>query len=252
MKSLMKNISNNLENSKIIEKLLYEKRRKVLSYKFINSKKYNKKIQLFYSKKDGKNSAELKTLNFNYRHKILNRTFGSWRWLGIYENKKLISKYVFSKKLKGIDFGGARGPISLEIEICDHLEKDVFGRKIKYNSIEEVKNNSLDFIWSSHTLEHIKDLEKEIKKFHKKLKKKGKIILNIPSYTCKRWIPGIHKYTDSKGDSSHISIFYLDKDKSITDKKQNYIPIDKLIGKYFKVEKAKYTGDNSIFIFAVK
>lgn len=253
MKKIIKKLIDNIENNEITQKYLNKKRKRYLSRKFIMSKEYNSKILKFYSKKDGNNSAELKTLNFKLRHHIENKTLGSWRWLGTFENKELISNYVFSKKLKGIDLGGARGPISLNVDICDHLDKDIFGRKVKYNSISSIENNSIDFIWSSHTLEHIPNLEDELKELSKKVKKGGKIILNLPAYSCKRWRSGLHKYEDIKGDSSHLYTFYLSNDKEIdTKEKEYYLAIDKLIKKYFVIEIAKYVGDNSIFIYGEK
>ena len=96
---------------------------------------------------------------------IRNDILGAWRWLGLYENRELLSSYVFDKSKKGLDFGGARGPISAHVDICDRLDKDLFGRNTKYHSIEEVEDSSFDYIWSSHTLEHLYDVEYILKMF---------------------------------------------------------------------------------------
>ena len=95
------------------------------------------------------------------------------RWLGVYEKRDILQKYVFSGHLTGVDVGGARGPISLEVDICDRLDKDIFRRDVKYHDISEIPDGSLDYAWSSHTLEHIPNLEDFIGQLRHKLKVAG-------------------------------------------------------------------------------
>ncbi len=59
-------------------------------------------IKKYYNSEiDGANSAELLTKNFKYRHFKKNRVLGAWRWLGVYEKRNLLQKYVFSDDLTG-------------------------------------------------------------------------------------------------------------------------------------------------------
>jgi predicted SAM-dependent methyltransferase len=224
----------------------------VISKNFLSSKQYSLLMHLFFDKKnDGTNSAQNKTANFRLRHFKLNKILGAWRWLGIFEQRHEIMPYIFSEK-KGLDFGGARGPISLQIKLCDRLKLDVFKRKVAYNSLKEISDRSLDYIWTSHTLEHIDSLSKTLSKLKDKLVKGGVLFLHVPSYTCFRWQSGIHNYKDEKGDSSHNYTFYLSKDKS-DNIENSYTPIDSLILESgFKIKKAEYVADNSIFIKAIK
>ena len=82
-------------------------------------------------------TTKQKIINIDILKKII---LGAWRWLGIYENKEIISKIVFLNK-KGIDFGGARGPISLKSMVCDRLSEDIFDRKIKYKDKKKFETN---------------------------------------------------------------------------------------------------------------
>ncbi|PID52666.1 MAG: hypothetical protein CR972_00780 [Candidatus Moraniibacteriota bacterium] len=239
--------------SRIIDFFWYQKAKAKLNLEFINSSEYNKIIRVMYDKScDGINSANLNTKNFKYRHFKKNHILGAWRWLGVYENRELIKNFVFDESKKGIDFGGARGPISLFADICDWLEYDIFGRKVLYNNLSEIENESLDYIWTSHTLEHIKNIDEIFLEMEKKLKKRGVFLCHVPSYTCKRWNSGIHKYKDEKGDSSHVHTFFLSSQKKVNEVKNNFVPIDLFVSHFFHVEYSKYVGDNSIFLVAHK
>jgi SAM-dependent methyltransferase len=200
---------------------------------------------------DGLNSAELLTKNFNYRHFKKGAVLGAWRWMGVYEKRDLLQKYVFSSHLAGLDVGGARGPISLDVDICDRLEKDIFRRRVKYHDISEIPNGSLDYVWSSHTLEHIPKLEEFISRLRDILKDNGKLIILVPAYTCSRWRAGSHTYTDKQGDSSHLYTFCLTSDKNV-EEAVGCCAIDEVVGRYFAVDETEMVGDNSIFLLATR
>jgi SAM-dependent methyltransferase len=234
---------------------LLKRRKEVLKRGFLLSDNYKNLMMRYYdSSVDGQNSAELKTRNFCYRHFKKNVLLGAWRWLGVYEKRDLLCSVVLSPALNGLDLGGARGPISLSVSICDRLDKDIFGRKVTFHSLADIEDESLDFIWSSHVLEHVDSIERVIQEILSKLKKGGKFICHVPAYTCTRWRSGIHTYKDCSGDSSHKYTFYLSADPGIKNSEEHntYLAIDSLVAKYLEIEEAEMVGDNSIFIVATK
>lgn len=168
--------------------------------------------------------------NFDYRMSKL-RGLGAWRWLSTFRHRYLIADFVFSKQ-QGIDFGGHHAPIYGNTEIID-IYPEHFYRKIRYISDEE-----LDYIFTSHTLEHVKELPYTLREFTRILKPAGYLICIVPSWNCERWRAG--------GPNTHLYTFGLENDSE-------WINIEKLISNAgFNVLKAEYTYDNSIIILATK
>lgn len=240
---------NIIYNNFLINLYYSNQRKKVLQSDFLSSSKYDDYFFKYNSETQPvetfKDDAELSTKNFRYRHFKVNKILGSWRWKGIWQHKNEIIPVVFNKT--GIDFGGAYGPISYQATVVDFSKKDIFGRKVVYHSLEEI-DFRVDYVFSSHTLEHIPEIENTIKKIHEMLFPNGTLILNLPSYTCTRWRSGIHTH---KTFNDHAWTFHLSGsqvDKEI----KNLLPVDQLIEKYFEVLKKEYTGDNSIYIYARK
>ncbi len=97
--------------------------------------------------------AEPKTNNYNIRHFELVHKLGCWRWKGIFTYRETFIDLIFNKELKGIDFGGSQRPIASHLDIVDIESTDFYGRPVKYHSLDEV-DYDIDFIFSSHTLEH--------------------------------------------------------------------------------------------------
>jgi SAM-dependent methyltransferase len=241
-----------LTRNPLVEAWLGRKRRRTLTRQFIESEDYTRMMMKGFDPEiDGANSAELRTRNFNHRHFKHNRVLGAWRWLGVYENRAVLTDYVFSKGLEGLDLGGARGPISLEVDICDRLEKDIFNRPVRYSNVSQIPEDLLDYVWSSHTLEHIEDLDAFIGSLSTKLKPGGKLITLVPAYTCTRWRAGRHEYADARGASNHLYTFCLAKDTEKTGL-PGCVPIDELIGRHLRIDDATMAGDNSIFIVATR
>lgn len=226
-----------------------KKRKEILNRSFLESPKYD---EIFLTGvKDRKkflgfeDDAQNKTSNFMYRHFKMGRALGSWRWKGVYLNKETILPMIYGKGRKGIDFGGGAGPITTDSTVVDFLDKDIFGRPVKYRTLDKIDFQA-DFIFSSHTLEHIQDLEPIFKEFVRILKPGGDLILNLPSYTCIRWNVGVHTHNQF---NDHKWTFTL---AGTTDESKLPSPlaIDVEIEKYFDVYEKKYTGDNSILILA--
>lgn len=191
--------------------------------------------------------AEQKTRNFRYRHFYLGKALGAWRWKGVYQFREQLIPVIFDKNKRGIDFGGAYGPVAKNTVIVDQLPKDIFGRKIQYNDLGKL-DFSPDFIFSSHTLEHISNLEEVLQELQKVLKTGGDLILNLPAYSCIRWQSGIHT---NRKFNDHKWTFHL-ATTTMPDSINAPLAIDTLIGQYFNIQTSQYTGDNSIFIWAKK
>lgn len=191
--------------------------------------------------------ADPRTPNYDFRHSVYSKQLGGWRWKGIFTYRETFIDILFNSKLKGVDFGGAAGPICKHIDIVDLYEKDYYGREVKYNYLSEVPYK-LDYIFSSHTLEHILELDKIIQEMYSCLDESGILALNLPSYTCKRW----WAYDGPRIGGKHVHTFKLKK--TTTDEQiPNLINIDELLEKKgFKIALAEYSGDNNIIIFAEK
>ena len=192
------------------------------------------------------NDAEQKNANYVYRHHRINKLLGCWRWKGMWQFRDKVAPIVFNTKLRGIDFGGANGPVSLETTVVDFADKDIFGRLVEFRSIDEVPYQ-LDFVFSSHTLEHIGNLDEIFIQFQEALKADGILLLHLPAYSCKRWLPGIHK--NSKFND-HKWAFALASDENCKPTTRGFYFIDQELSRYFVIQDAQYVGDNSIFIIA--
>lgn len=193
-----------------------------------------------------KNDAEERTDDFKYRHghkpyrrDKVNKVLGAWRWKGLYQHRNRIVEILSGR---GVDFGGGACPISKDAVIVDLLEKDIYGRKIDYKSLDDLDFEP-DYIFSSHCLEHIQDIESVLKNTKDTLSSEGKYILHVPAYSCKRWLPKFHK---NRNYGDHVWCFYIgDKPDG---EYENLIAVDKLVEKYFDLSVCEYVGDNSIMI----
>ena len=134
----------------------------VLDKKFISSKEYKTILDRRWD---------------SHQHEF-NDMMGAWRWDGIYENRQLVAKHVFDPDQIGIDFGGYQGPIGGYTKIIDIACN---------NSLDDLEDNSIDYIFTSHCLEHIKDVKPVVASIFKKLKNGGKLIVLVPSYSKEVW-----------------------------------------------------------------
>jgi SAM-dependent methyltransferase len=241
-----------VSQSRAAETWRNRQRRRILNREFVTSPAYAELMMRHYDDAvDGPDSAELRTPNFVYRHFRKRGVLGAWRWLGLYERRERVARYVFSPELTGLDVGGARGPISLSVDLCDRLPRDIFNRPVRYRDLDEVADDSLDYVWSSHTLEHIPDIDDFVARLSGKLKPGGMLMALVPAYTCRRWRSGVHAYADEGGDSSHLYTFALARDEGAAGL-PGYRAIDALIGEHLGVEEAEMVGDNSIFVVATR
>jgi len=195
--------------------------------------------------------AEPSTENYKFRHGINAKKMGAWRWKGIFTYLDRFKSLLFDKNLKGVDLGGASNPISPLLDIVDIQPIDLHGNKVKYSSLLEIPE-PIDFIYSSHTLEHISNLDQILSEAFQVLKPQGTLALNLPSYSCKRWRANYGHIHKGLGGTPHLHTFKLSTTK-VDEDIDNLIDIDTILVKHnFNIEIAEYTGDNSIIIFAKK
>lgn len=234
------------QSSFLVENYYRRKRKKVLGADYLLSNKYRSHFEKLFVEGQGfLNDAEKETPNFLHRHKKVNRALGAWRWKALYEYREDIVPIIFDEDKHGLDFGGAASPVSLDIDILDKDQKDVFGREVKYHDFHEI-SSKFDFVFTSHTLEHISDLDDILGKIKAILKPGGKLIANVLAYSCTRWRAGIHQ---SKTYNDHKWTFKL-AETNLSTPLEKVMDIDYTLSKQFDILKKSYTGDNSILLIA--
>lgn len=174
--------------------------------------------------------------SYGFRHLNVLHVY-AWRWLSTYQHRYEIMEYVFSDKV-GIDFGGANGTIGGNTRIIDIQPG--------FDKIEDIEDGSLDYIYTSHTLEHIVDLDDKLKVLLGKLKKGGVLLAILPSHRCERWkAPKDRTPDEIIVDVDHKWTFSLEDGV--------YTRIDKKIEKAgFKILTAEYAWESAIWIVAEK
>jgi SAM-dependent methyltransferase len=188
---------------------------------------------------------EIMKLDFDIRHgEAYKKQYGVFRWKGIYEYKDYLLKQLLDPENRTVlDLGGSLSPLGFGSTIIDILEQDLFGRPVMYNNILQY-DGTADIIFSSHMLEHTHNPMGELSAWKDKLKLGGLLILHVPS------IHGI-QYWHPLVKAEHQWIFMLggeNKYKAMTESR--IMSIDKVVGEEFRLEWAKYCGDNSIFLVA--
>lgn len=191
--------------------------------------------------------AQNQTSNFQFRHHQVNHRLGVFRWRGIHRNKERILQSLQGPNKVVIDLGGAAGPLGLGSIIVDFLEKDAYGNEVPYKFLKDVQQE-VDVVFTSHTLEHIPNLENLIEEVKEVLKPHGEFFIHIPAFYCERWRAGTHT---NKLYNDHVWTFGL-AGSEVPENLQNYLEIDSLLSKYFEIELKEYCGDDSIFIICKK
>jgi hypothetical protein len=189
--------------------------------------------------------AQNETRNYLARHHANRAQLGVFRWRGIEKHLDFILSKVGQPGAQVIDFGGAACPLGLGSKVVDHLERDANGQPVECHSLEEV-SAPVDVIFTSHTLEHIEPLDDVLALIASKLKPGGYLLAHVPSYTCDRWLPGVHS---NKAYHDHVWCFGLRSSQppaGLT----GYTCIDDRIARHLTVEVAEFCGDDSIFVIA--
>ena len=85
----------------------------------------------------------------------------------------------------GLDIGAGKWPIKNSRAIENNINENA------YKIIEE--DGSQDFIFSSHSLEHLNEWEKALDEWHRVLRSGGILFLYIPHEICSMWRVGVNK-----------------------------------------------------------
>ena len=116
---------------------------------------------------------------------------------------------------KGIDIGASSWPLPGSRAIENKDEENAY--KIKE------KDNALDFVFSSHCLEHLDKWELALKEWHRVLKKEGILFLYLPHPACGMWLPQANKYHKWSPDPNVISE-YLEDELNMKIKEITHLP----------------------------
>jgi SAM-dependent methyltransferase len=87
-------------------------------------------------------------------------------------------------KGKGVDIGAGFWPLPGATPV------DIYRGPGKSNNMNDIKNDSLDYIFSSHCLEHIENWQQTLGEWVRKLRLGGIIFLYLPHPDCEIWHPG--------------------------------------------------------------
>jgi SAM-dependent methyltransferase len=189
--------------------------------------------------------AQNETKNYLSRHRESAAKLGVFRWRGMQKHIETILKVVSVDGARVVDFGGAAGPMGMGSMLVDQQETDLLGRPVLFHSLADVPG-TVDVIFSSHTLEHIPNLDDVLTKFAGILRPNGQLLLHLPSFSCERWRAGIHSH---RTYNPHVWTFGLgSKPEGL--ECANYLDIAAHLKRWFLVEEADYCGDDSIFIRA--
>jgi len=128
-----------------------------------------------------------------YAHPALERQPGGWKYKGVFYPDYLTVGGAGHAIFRvagcycqgvGVDIGAGIWPLPGATPI------DVWRGPGTGNSIDDFENGTLDFVFSSHCLEHIVQWQETLTKWVDKLKLNGIIFLYLPHPECKIWEPG--------------------------------------------------------------
>ena len=126
--------------------------------------------------------------------------------------KSLVDKYCLGR---GVDVGASNWPIDGARPIENKKEENAY-------KIRE-KENSLNFVFSSHCLEHLDKWQDALKEWYRVLKHEGTLVLYLPHSACEMWLPKINKYHKWSPEPKIIEEF-LSKELKMKIKEITYLP----------------------------
>ncbi len=217
-----------------------------VTLEFLRSEEYRELMNRHvpYNGDHGLYEAETATKSFLFRAFAVDDRLRAFRWRGIQENLDLILDLIADPARLVVDLGGAASPFGLGSVVVDPLPYDLDNNTVPYRSLNELPSEA-GVVISSHTLEHIPDLEEELERIRDALRPGGTFLAHLPSFSCVRWRAGTHSHAVF-GD--HVWTFGLSNTPNVPEGLVNYVEIDQLLGRYFTVESAAYCGDDSIFV----
>jgi len=128
-----------------------------------------------------------------HKNPALTRKPGGWEYKGkIYPDYLHVGgacNTIFKKALEhckgeGIDIGAGFWPLP------GSVPTDMFRGPGLEKSVDDFEDGSLDYVFSSHCLEHIENWKETLDKWVDKVKKGGIIFLYLPHPECEIWHPG--------------------------------------------------------------
>lgn len=178
------------------------------------------------------NEARDRTDSYRFRHDAdMRAVLGVWRWRGLYDHRELLLPILENAK-SILDHGGGACPLE-------------FGADVVESDAELAAcEGPYDVVFSSHTLEHCKNVSATIAKFTELLRHGGYLILHVPAYTAPHWNAGTVRENDAI-HGPHLWNFCLASDWSKCPAPQFTIDDDAFL-------MTKYVGDNSILVVASK
>lgn len=126
--------------------------------------------------------------------------------------KSLAEKYCLGK---GVDVGASNWPISGARVIENKKEENAY--------IIKEQDNSLDFVFSSHCLEHLDKWQDALKEWYRILNQEGVMVLYLPHPSCEMWLPEANKYHKWSPEPMVIEEF-LEKELKMKIKEITYLP----------------------------
>ena len=122
-----------------------------------------------------------------FKNRANTRSYKEWRAHRIYpdylkQGEALASVRPLTRKFcfgNGLDIGAGVWPLENARPIEDNRQENAY--KIKEN------NNSVDFVFSSHTLEHLEDPGSALKEWVRVIKPEGVLFLYLPHPACEMW-----------------------------------------------------------------
>lgn len=169
-------VKRNYSSGKIFKNLqLVEKK----GYYALNKTFSEEELNEYYSQNYSKNTSNNKNI-------ITLRDLNHFIIIDYYLNNFFKSKKVF------VNYGSANGGISHLMYLLGHkvVNVELGNRKyLNYNSpnykyldyLEEIEDDSVDFLYSSHSLEHVRELNRFEKIVRKKLKTNSFIFVEVPN-----------------------------------------------------------------------
>jgi methyltransferase family protein len=212
---------------------------------FLRSGEYQELMNRYvpYDGRYGLHEAETATNSFRFRAFEAYDRLRPFRWRGVQENLDLILDLIAGPSRLVADLGGAASPFGLGSVVVDQLPYDADGNEVRHRTLSDLPRPA-DVIFSSHTLEHIPDLEGELERIAASLVRGGTFLAHVPAFSCVRWRVGTHSHAVF-GD--HVWTLGLSDTPNVPEGLLEYVEIDRVLARYFDVESAVYCGDDSIF-----
>lgn len=188
----------------------------------------------------GLHEAQEQSRSYVFRHATAASALGVWRWRGMPGVRDLLIAAAGNI----IDFGGAAAPLGLGAMVVDTAPRDAHGQAVLVSSLTYCK---APLIFTSHTLEHVPDLDATLEQITSALMPRGTLIAHVPAWTCERWRAGVHT---SSEHGAHRWTFTLAGEGIDTMHVWHNTSINARIGNFLTVERAYYCGDDSIMVVA--